>query len=64
MTLNSIAEEWRKMKENADIIEAVNNDWYQRVGTAIFSAQVINIVIPQITVLVNVFIGFIQDFPK
>lgn len=52
------------MQTNADIIETVNNDWYKRVGTAIFSTQVINVIMPQITVMVNVFISFIADIPK
>lgn len=59
-----VAEEWYNMEKSADIIESVGNQWFQNIGTAIFTAMVFEIVIPQITVLVNVTIQGIQDIPK
>jgi len=64
LQLPKVAAEWRKMQANADIIETVNNDWFKRVGTTIFSTQVINVIMPQILVVVNVLIAFIINIPK
>jgi hypothetical protein len=62
--LERIAQEWLNMEKSADIIESVGNQWYQNVGTAIFTAMVVEIVMPQLTVMINVMIQAIQDIPK
>lgn len=64
MGATNIAQEWYNMEKSADIIESVGNQWFQNIGTAIFTAMVVEIVMPQLTVLTNVLIQTIQDIPK
>lgn len=62
--MTDVAEEWTQMQTSADIIEKIDNQWFQNVGGAIFSAMVVEILMPQILVLINVIIQAIQDIPK
>jgi len=62
--MTEVAEEWTQMQTAADIIEKIDNQWFQNVGGAIFSAMVVEILMPQILVLINVIIQAIQDIPK
>jgi hypothetical protein len=62
--MTDVAKEWTQMQTSADIIEKIDNQWFQNVGGAIFSAMVVEILMPQILVLINVIIQAIQDIPK